>query len=141
MNIENPMVLDQEKYDAQMQPYETKRCDYCEELCPIDSITDYPDGSKICACCRKQYLLDNMEEKHFNDFILEHQQDYLLNWWFANLSEIEKIGILEEIYNRQMMLEKASGSTDLIEDRAAYCNASEDEFLYHVEWELMKHGK
>ena len=130
MNIENPMVLDQEYYDSQMQEPEKKYCSYCEEWVDKQHMKRYGDV-EVCDLCEAQFLKDSAEDIHFDSFIMERWTDYLF-WWFQRLSDLERKGILESAYQRQLELEKFSGSTLLEDDRVRYCTEHDEQFIYHL---------
>lgn len=135
--IENPMVLNQHKYDAQMMDYPMACCDYCNELIEEHNTTVFADGSRICCDCEKHYLWDMAGQENYDNFCLIRPIDYLVKWWFANLSNTEKVAILWGAYTNREWLERVEQSSHLAKDHEAYCKDREDEFLRYMKEELL----
>lgn len=129
--IENPMVLMQERYDSQMQERGTTRCDYCEEAVENHWVKSYGD-LHICVDCEAQFLKDGAERHDFDGFVAVNQKDYLLNWWWNRLDDLDQLNILAEVYARRKWTEESFGTSYLASDRVEYCNDREDEFLDYL---------
>ena len=130
--VENPMVLHQEKYDAQMQPYLMARCDYCGELIEKHNTTVFDGNYRVCCECETQYLWDCAQQDNFDDFCLLRPVDYLVKWWFANLSDTEKVAVLWGSYTNRLLVDKMERGDRLVKDHQAYCEAHADEFLQYM---------
>ena len=128
MNIENPMVLNQEQYDVQMQPYEQEYCNYCEEYVNKHHVKKFGD-LHICVDCEAKFLQECAGRMDFDDFVAKYRRDYLLDWWWGSLSDYEKEAILSDAYNELERLFTATGNSALADDRAAFCSSCEENFV------------
>ena len=135
MNIENPMVLHQDKYDPQMKPYPTLRCDYCGADVESHHVTEF-EGQNICVYCETVFLKDSAEKTHFEGYTMEHWPEYL-RWWFGQLSDFEQMKLLGEAYSRQDYFERNGNQSGLADSRIDYCTENEEDFLQYVKEALL----
>ncbi len=135
MDIENPMVLHQGQHDAQMMPYPTLHCDYCGGEVESHHVTEFNEQN-VCIYCETQFLKDSVSKEHFEAYVMEHWQGYLL-WWFRQLSDLEQMNLLAEAYSRQDRFERAAKQDGLTNSRIDYCSEHEDDFLLFVKKSLL----
>lgn len=89
--LENPMILTRCAYDPQEQPIAGSVCAECGEIIQKNE-TRFANGDSVCEECLSYYLRDHADQ-FVGEYIGRHETEYLLDWFWDSLSEIDKCEI------------------------------------------------
>lgn len=120
IKIENPWLLNQEKYDRQMQEPKAV-CQICGEH--TSEITEYPNGDIICDLCESEYLERYADQYRQGYIDAEEAQGYYMEWYFDNLPQETKMKIVRaayDCYSEQEQQEMAKDQRRYIEQCCKY---------------------
>lgn len=92
--LENLMILTRTLYDPQEQPLTGTRCSECGEVIQGE-YTEFSNGDMICEDCLTEYARAKAPE-FAEEFVKEHELEYLAEWWLPSLSDLAQ----KEIYGR-----------------------------------------
>ena len=131
--IENGMIGGAEKYDPQCQDVKMQRCTVCHKMWPQGDLTYYAGtGDWVCPDCRMQYLREQGAD-FVEGYIESHPADYYIGWWWAGLTESEKLRSVKKVYWET--LSKSMKIDPIIKDRVEFCEW-EDGFTDYVEAQI-----
>lgn len=95
--IENGMIVGAESYDPQCREQKQDRCTHCKQLVPVNELTEFLSGDRVCGDCMHDYL--ELQGADFvNEYIQQHEWEFYCRWWFGSLELSERLGIIKAGY-------------------------------------------
>ena len=131
--LENGMIVGAESCDPQCREPQKGYCVHCKQMVPMQELTEFANGERVCTDCLTEYLKLNGAD-FVPEYIAEHLEEYLKDWWFKNLSPKEQIEVLKAGYLAASLTE--TEHEYLAQDRVDFCQEDEG-FLPFVKEKLL----
>lgn len=131
--LENGMIVGAERVDMQCREVEQGFCAHCKELVPVQELTAFANGERVCKDCMNAYLELNGAD-FVEEYISENEWAFYGDWRFNSLTQSEQLRELKAGCLMQNTLPKQRD--ELEKQKAEFCLNSED-FLEFVRGKLL----
>lgn len=95
--IENGMIVCTEFYDAQCREPQKGYCVHCKQLVPVDELTEFMSGDRVCNDCLHDYL-EVQGADFVNEYIQQNEWEFYGSWWFTGLDREEQLRVIKAGY-------------------------------------------